>query len=89
MERPILTHLMRGLLVVALLGVALGVQMTRAEDQDDEEDTIPRDAVQVEFVDVIDGDTFDVDYDLGPGKDPDRIRMIGIDTPETSYSYGN
>jgi len=52
-------------------------------------DEIPDGAVQVEFVRVIDGDTIDVDFDLGPGVDRDRVRMIGIDTPETSYSYGN
>lgn len=52
-------------------------------------DVIPSDAVQVELIRVIDGDTIDVDFDLGPGEDRDRIRMIGIDTPETNYSYGN
>ncbi|MCC6945807.1 MAG: thermonuclease family protein, partial [Thermomicrobiales bacterium] len=52
-------------------------------------DEIPDGAVQVELVRVIDGDTIDVDFDLGPGVDRDRVRMIGIDTPETSYSYGN
>jgi endonuclease YncB( thermonuclease family) len=53
------------------------------------QDVIPDDAVQVELIRVIDGDTFDVDFDLGPAEDPDRVRMIGIDTPETNYSYGN
>jgi endonuclease YncB( thermonuclease family) len=52
-------------------------------------DEIPDDAVQVELIRVIDGDTIDVDFDLGPGEDRDRVRMIGIDTPETNYSYGN
>ena len=53
------------------------------------DDVIPNDAVQVELIRTIDGDTIDVDFDLGPGEDRDRIRMIGIDTPETNYSYGN
>ena len=53
------------------------------------QDVIPDDAVQVELIRVIDGDTFDVDFNLGPVEDPDRVRMIGIDTPETNYSYGN
>jgi len=53
------------------------------------EDVIPDDAVQVELIRVIDGDTIDVDFDLGPGEDRDRVRMIGIDTPETNYSFGN
>jgi len=50
---------------------------------------IPPGAVQVELIRVIDGDTIDVDFDLGSGVDRDRIRLIGIDTPETNYSYGN
>ena len=45
--------------------------------------------MQVEFIRVIDGDTIDVDFDLSRAKIRDRIRMIGIDTPETNYSYGN
>jgi endonuclease YncB( thermonuclease family) len=53
------------------------------------QDDIPDDAVQVELIRVVDGDTFDVDFDLGPGEDRDRVRMIGIDTPETNYSFGN
>lgn len=52
-------------------------------------DAIPSGAVQVELIRTIDGDTIDVDFDLGPGVDRDRVRMIGIDTPETNYSYGN
>jgi endonuclease YncB( thermonuclease family) len=43
----------------------------------------------MELIRVIDGDTVDVDFDLSRREDPDRIRMIGIDTPETTYSYGN
>jgi endonuclease YncB( thermonuclease family) len=53
------------------------------------QEEIPDDAVQVELIRVIDGDTIDVDFDLGPSVDRDRVRMIGIDTPETNYSYGN
>jgi micrococcal nuclease len=68
--------------------VLIGAAPAIAQD-DGDEDEIPEDAVQVHFVEVIDGDTFDVDYDLGPGEDFDRIRMIGIDTPETNYSFGN
>lgn len=52
-------------------------------------DEIPSDAIQVELIRVIDGDTIDVDFDPGSGVDRDRVRMIGIDTPETNYSYGN
>lgn len=74
------------LLALALSWLATGV-VAAQKDSDDEE--IPEGAVQVEFISVIDGDTFDVDYDLGPRIDKDRIRLIGIDTPENSYSYGN
>ena len=45
----------------------------------DAQDVIPDDAVQVELIKVIDGDTIDVDFDLGSGEDLDRVRMIGID----------
>lgn len=72
------------LAVLLLSSWAAVAPVSRAAD-----DVIPSDAVQVELIRVIDGDTIDVDFDLGPGEDRDRIRMIGIDTPETNYSYGN
>ena len=51
---------------------------------------IPDDAVPAEYIESIDGDTFDarVMQDNGQWRE-ERIRMIGIDTPETNYSYGN
>ena len=51
---------------------------------------IPEDAVPAEYIESIDGDTFDamVMQDNGQFRE-ERIRMIGIDTPETNYSYGN
>ncbi len=52
-------------------------------------DEIPTDALRVELNRVIDGVAVDVDFDLSRREDPDRIRMIGIDTPGTTYSYGN
>ncbi|MBX3070963.1 MAG: thermonuclease family protein [Thermomicrobiales bacterium] len=80
---------LRAALAALLIIVALASGVAASAQRNTEKDVIPAGAVQVEFVKVIDGDTFDVDYDLGPGKDYDRIRLIGIDTPETSYSYGN
>ena len=80
---------LRWLITLVLLGLALGNPAATSARQDDDEDEIPDGAVQVQFVEVIDGDTLDVDFDLGPGEDFDRIRMIGIDTPETNYSFGN
>ena len=79
----------RWLITLALIAIAVAAPSVAFAQDDDEVDEIPRDTVQVHFVDVIDGDTFDVDYDLGSGEDLDRIRMIGIDTPETNYSFGN
>ena len=72
-------------LATLLLAVMAPLASTAAQD----DNRIPANSEQVELVGVIDGDTFDVDYDLGKGVDQDRIRMIGIDTPETNYSYGN
>jgi endonuclease YncB( thermonuclease family) len=61
-----------------------------ARAQREPEWEIPEDAERVELYDVIDGDTFDVDLFQANGRvREERIRMIGIDTPETSYSYGN
>ena len=51
---------------------------------------IPDDAERVELYDVVDGDTVDVDLSQENGRvREERIRLIGIDTPETSYSFGN
>jgi endonuclease YncB( thermonuclease family) len=51
---------------------------------------IPNDAVAAEYIESIDGDTFDADVMQDNGQfRRERIRMIGIDTPETNYSYGN
>jgi len=53
-------------------------------------DEIPSGATRVDFVDVVDGDTIEVNL-----AEPDEqarietVRLIGIDTPETSYSFGN
>ncbi|MGE3797186.1 MAG: thermonuclease family protein [Thermomicrobiales bacterium] len=83
-----MSHLFRLVLLVALTtGIWIAGNTVHAQQND--EDRIPEDAVQVEFVRVIDGDTLDVDYDLSSRVDRDRIRLIGIDTPENSYSFGN
>jgi micrococcal nuclease len=50
---------------------------------------LPDDVEEIYFLNVIDGDTFNAEL-LVDGRFQDvRIRMIGIDAPETSYSYGN
>lgn len=74
-------------LVIILMLPALAGRPATAQEP---EWKIPEDAERVELYDVIDGDTFDVDLFPETGRvREERIRMIGIDTPETSYSYGN
>ncbi len=84
-----MSNAVRWLISLVLLAIALVVPAATLANQDDEKDEIPDDAVEVHFVKVIDGDTIDVDYDLGDDEDIDRVRLIGIDTPETSFSFGN
>jgi endonuclease YncB( thermonuclease family) len=71
------------LIVAALLSLAWPEKTGAQEGQ------LPDGAERVELVEVIDGDTFDADFELGRGERISRVRLIGIDTPETSYSYGN
>ena len=62
---------------------------SRAQDRDADL-AIPDDAVQAEYIESIDGDTIRVEMDNGNGRLWEyTVRLIGIDTPETSYSYGN
>ncbi|ASJ07210.1 thermonuclease family protein [Thermococcus pacificus] len=44
---------------------------------------VPADAIKVYVVKVIDGDTIDVAF---PNGTVDRVRFLGVDTPETSAS---
>jgi micrococcal nuclease len=50
---------------------------------------LPNGAVEARFVRVIDGDTFIAEIQENGQWREETIRMIGIDTPETSNSYGN
>ena len=74
------------LVLMASLALALPVLAAPTAAQEPEWQ-LPEDAEQVELVRVIDGDTFDVEL-IDSGRE-ERIRMIGIDTPETSDSFGN
>jgi len=47
-----------------------------------------RDPVRGRVVRVVDGDTMDVEIDGGTPGVPERIRLIGVDTPETYVSMG-
>ena len=73
-------------LTLVLLPALAGRPATAAEP----DWKIPDDAERVELYDVIDGDTIDVDlYPESGRRREERIRLIGIDTPETSYAFGN
>jgi endonuclease YncB( thermonuclease family) len=75
--------LLAGLLIAAVPTIS-------AQDDDEHEWEIPDDAVPAEYIESIDGDTFDAYVMQENGRyREERIRMIGIDTPETNYSYGN
>jgi endonuclease YncB( thermonuclease family) len=50
---------------------------------------LPDGVVEARFVKIVDGDTFIAEVKAGNRWREETIRMIGIDTPETSYSYGN
>lgn len=50
---------------------------------------LPDDVEEIYFLRVIDGDTFDAEMYVDGEFVEVRIRMIGIDAPETSYSFGN
>ena len=77
-----------GLLIVGAVLVASS--LTADAQRSDRTWEIPDDAVFAELIDIVDGDTFDADVQLENGQfREERVRMIGIDTPETNYSYGN
>jgi micrococcal nuclease len=50
---------------------------------------LPKGVVEARFLEVVDGDTFYADVEVNGQWQEETIRMIGIDTPETTYSYGN
>ncbi|MGH2535068.1 MAG: thermonuclease family protein [Thermomicrobiales bacterium] len=76
------------LLVACFLAVLPVAALAQRDDEDELE--IPNDAVPALFVDVIDGDTIIVEIeDEGGETVEETVRMIGIDTPETNYSFGN
>lgn len=80
----------RSFLALAILIGSVILALPAGAQNGDREWEIPDDAVPAEFIDIIDGDTFDANVmqDNGQFRE-ERIRMIGIDTPETNYSFGN
>lgn len=76
------------LMISAVSMYAVDTRQVAAQKSDEWE--IPADAQYAEYIKSIDGDTFDADVQQDNGQfREERIRMIGIDTPETNYSYGN
>jgi micrococcal nuclease len=61
-----------------------------AQGNSDDVLEIPRDAEPARYIENIDGDTILVEMENRNGNTREyTVRMIGIDTPETNYSYGN
>jgi micrococcal nuclease len=61
-----------------------------AASSQDGEQAIPEDAVPARYIENIDGDTIIVEMENRSGNLREyTVRMIGIDTPETNFSYGN
>jgi micrococcal nuclease len=83
----------RFLLLITPLIVALmfsGFASSLAQSRDDEELEIPEDAQPARYVENIDGDTIIVEMENSSGNLREhKVRLIGTDTPENSYSFGN
>ena len=80
-------------LVGILTGLAALVLFTGAMSRGQGAPTLPvkdfKGVPSFKVVRVIDGDTFIAEVEIDGRWREETIRMIGIDTPETSYSYGN
>src|SRR4051812_42573182 len=77
-------------MVAVLLVAIVSVGHSARARESLQSEGIPSGAVRAELVRIVDGDTFDAELtDVDGRRHEERVRMIGIDTPETSYSYGN
>lgn len=74
--------------MLAILGLTLGQSATTVAAPVGGYE-LPDDAEEIYFLNVIDGDTFDAEMWVDDELVEVRIRMIGIDAPETNRSYGN
>lgn len=74
---------------IALLLAAIVSMPVRAVAAPLDGYNLPDDVVEAKFVEIVDGDTFHAEVEIDGRWEEQTIRMIGIDTPETSYSYGN
>lgn len=77
-------------LIAIVLALTPFVAVGQRDDDEDDELEIPEDAVPAIFVEVVDGDTITVEIEDEDGETVEEtVRMIGIDTPETNYAFGN
>jgi micrococcal nuclease len=67
------------LLVLAVIGLLHGCESEQGSEGGAPEDIGPGDRVRGEVLDVVDGDTIEVEL----GGETERVRYIGVDTPES------
>lgn len=77
------------LLVVAVLIASVMAMPLRSTAAPLDGYELPDDAVEARFLEIVDGDTFYADVEVNGRWEEQTIRLIGIDTPETTNSYGN
>jgi endonuclease YncB( thermonuclease family) len=74
--------LFSGFTLILILGLLCsGCTVTRSTGAAYPEALVPGVRYHALVTNVVDGDTFDVQFDGGPGE---RIRVLGVDTPETT-----
>lgn len=77
-------------MVTLLLALTIFSPFDAAAEKSAKALKLPEDAVPTRYVENIDGDTIVVEMANANGNlRKHTVRLIGIDTPETSYSYGN
>lgn len=87
--------------LVAVLAICLALVGCASESAQEENHDIQESVIEQEFVDftddtrdvyfeakcvnVVDGDTIDVEFGSAQNSSTERVRLIGIDTPETKH----
>ncbi len=76
--------------VFGMLFLLIGLSFSGVSAAKEPDLAIPEDAVPARYIENIDGDTIVVEMANKNGNLREyTVRMIGIDTPETNYSFGN
>lgn len=79
-----------GLLAIVAVALSLFTIGGQAAQRSNDDLEIPEDAEPARYIENIDGDTIVVEIEDVRGDFWEYdVRLIGIDTPENSYSYGN